>query len=106
MDEKEINRAITLLETIKFATISGIKIIIENEKKVFVIGWTNTIYIENLNKEIALKELQEIKNKFHSIIISNENLKKIIENKEIEYHLAHDEIGVCYETSNGDIIWV
>jgi hypothetical protein len=76
------------------------------DNKVFVAGETNYVYLENLNKRIAVGELESIKFEFKECVELVPEFKNFLLNKEIEYILTSvmSEIIICTEL-NGEIKW-
>jgi hypothetical protein len=78
------------------------------ENGLYVVGWSQYFYIENLTKSIALNELTAIKKQFKDLLNSSLALKTFVKDKKIEYNLSFNfgqgSIGVCSETET-EIIW-
>ncbi len=72
------------------------------DQNVFVYRNTNYRYIENLNKKIATKELEEIKIEFNNYIDVVPEFKDFLKDKEISYHLTYNygmgSFEICNET--------
>jgi hypothetical protein len=76
---------------------------------IHVTGYTNFSFIENLNKRIAIKEMENTKAEFNDYIEALPEFKDFMKNKEIKYYLNLDygkgSIPICSET-NGVITWL
>jgi hypothetical protein len=84
---------------------------INDNGRLLVTGWTDTIYFENINKDKVIQELNELKGNFKTISESVPDLVTIIEsnNLTIEFHMLFDDngkagIGLCSEI-DGQINW-
>lgn len=81
---------------------------LKTERKLYVGGPTAYSNLDFLTKDKALKELSDIKLRFNELIDNSEELKGLVQDISIEYHLteADDKCGVtiCYE-ENGQINW-
>jgi hypothetical protein len=75
---------------------------------VYVVGSTSYYYIENINKRIAIKDLEDTKAEFNDYVEILPELKSFLKNKEIKYSLIFDYgkggINICSEI-NGVITW-
>ena len=108
MDSQRILAAIEVIEAGGFFNIEGLQFKKLNGK-LLVAGWSNYISIENINRNNALKELQTIKDIFHSILSESVKFKKYTSEFPIDYVLFCDDNGktlvtVCEEIDNS-IIW-
>jgi len=79
------------------------------ERGILVVsGWSQYAEIENVNKQIALRELDEIKTIFQVMKDESEELRSFVANKKIEYHLYYNygmgSIEMCYE-AKGTVKW-
>ncbi len=108
MTEKQIKTAIEFLKIGQSFRIENLRLGVENSKTLYITGWSNYSYIENLTKEIALRELQEIKVMFKKILAISKELRDFIEDKSFEYNLAFNygqgSIGICSE-KKGKVTW-
>lgn len=82
-----------------------------DSNKLLIIGWTKTIYFENISKEKILRELGDLKASYSKLSESFTELRDIVENNNliIEYHIAYDDagkvgIGLCSEI-DGKLNW-
>jgi hypothetical protein len=75
---------------------------------VYVSGFTNFNDPKNMNKRIAIRELEDAKAEFNDYIEIVPEFKDFLKNKEIKYILAYDygmgNIGICSEIK-GVITW-
>lgn len=75
---------------------------------VYVNGFTNYNDLKNINKRIAIRELEDTKAEFNDYLEIVPEFKDFLENKEIEYSLVYDygmgSIGICNE-KKGVITW-
>jgi hypothetical protein len=73
-----------------------------------ITGWTLSNGLENVTKEKALTELNEIKELFKQMLAVSPELADFIKNREIEYCLGYEYgmggLEICNET-NGKIKW-
>lgn len=106
--EDRIKTAVEFLKDGQSFKVGDLRLGVEKPGNVYVTGWTTYNNLENLTKQIALKELQEIKHLFQKMVDISPELKEFIEDKSIEFNLAFDygqgAIGVCSE-KEGKIIW-
>lgn len=75
---------------------------------IHVAGSTNYSFIENLNKRIAITELENTKAEFNDYVEALPEFQEFMKNKEIKYYLILDygkgSIPICSE-KKGEIIW-
>jgi len=106
--ENRIKIAVEFLKNGQSFMVGDLRLGIEKPGSVYVTGWSTYDNLENLTKQIALKELQEIKCVFQKMVDISPELKDFIGNNSIEYNLAFNygqgAIGVCSE-KDGKIIW-
>lgn len=100
--EDRIKTAVEFLKDGQSIKVGDLRLGMENPTKMYVTGWSNYCNPENLSKQIALRELQEIKDLFQNMVDSSSALNKFTKGKSIEFILAldygHGSIGVCSET--------
>ena len=84
---------------------------INDNGRLLVIGWTYTIYFENVTKDKVIQELNELKDNFKKLTDSFSDLVTIIKSNDlkIEFHMQFDDngkagIGLCSEI-DGQINW-
>lgn len=81
---------------------------VEKPGSVFVTGWSTFNNLENLTRQIALKELQEIKSLFQKMVDISPELKEFTKDKIVEFNLVFDygegAIGVFSE-KGGVVKW-
>lgn len=106
--EDRIKTAVEFLKDGQSFKVGDLRLGVEKPGGVYVTGWSAYNNLENLTKQIALKELQEIKDLFQKMVDISPELKVFIEDRSIEFNLAFDyaqgAIGVCSE-KEGKIIW-
>lgn len=75
---------------------------------IYVSGFTSYNDLKNINKSIAIRELEDTKVKFNGYIEIVPEFNDFLKNKEIKYSLAYDygmgSIGICSE-KNGVFTW-
>ena len=79
--------------------------------RLLVIGWTDTMYFENISKGKVFQELNELKENFKKLADSFPDLVTIIKSNDltIEFHMQFDDngkagVGLCSEI-DGQINW-
>ena len=106
--ESRIKTAIEFFNYGKSFIINGLKLGLNTDGQLYVVGWSNHPTIITLTKKIALTELNKIKKEFEAMVDEFYDLKKIITNRSIEYNLAFKDgqasIGICSEIMN-DVKW-
>ena len=106
--ENRIKTAVEFLKDGQSLIVGDLRLGVEKPGGVYVTGWSTYNNLENLTKQIALKELQEIKDLFQKMVDISPELKEFIEDKSVEFNLTFDygqgAIGVCSE-KEGKIIW-
>ena len=113
MTEEEIQirleNAIKLLTDLHTYTVGDITLNAKDKYHLMVIGWTNSIALENISKKKSLEELSEIKLLFDKIVKCSNEFATFIKNRQIEYRLGYDYgmggIELCSET-NGQLVWL
>jgi hypothetical protein len=80
----------------------------DKQNNFFVSGWVGSFELKNISKTRALNELTETKQLFSKILAVSTDLKKFIENRNVEYLLCYNygmgSIELCRER-NGNIEW-
>jgi hypothetical protein len=75
---------------------------------VYVSGYTNYNDLKNINKRIAIRELEDTKAEFNDYLEIVPEFKDFLKNREIKFSLAYDygmgSIGICSEIK-GVITW-
>lgn len=106
--ENRIKMAVEFLKDGQSFKVGDLRLGVENPGSVYVTGWSTYNNLENLTKQIALKELQEIKGLFQKMVNASPELKEFIQYKSVEFNLAFDygqgAIGVCSEKDE-KIVW-
>lgn len=113
MNEEElkgrIRNAIILLEDGHSMNIGDLTLSSENKFSLEVNGWTNCNYLENITKQSALAELNEIKELFLKMLTVSNELQNFIINRKIQYSLGFDYgmggVEICKEKDN-QIVWL
>jgi hypothetical protein len=84
---------------------------INDNGRLLVTGWTDTIHFENITKDKVIQELNLLKDNFKTLSNSVPDLVTLIEsnNLAIEFHMQFDDngkagIGLCSEIE-GQINW-
>ena len=108
METRRIKTAVEFLKDGQSFNVGDLRLGIENNT-ITVTGWSQYSYVENLTKNQALKELDEIKTLFNRMVNSSQELKDFIANKITEYNLYFDDYGkgsiiICSE-KDGAIKW-
>jgi hypothetical protein len=106
----EISRIRAALEFLK--DNQGFKVgglfVSRTDNVVHIAGSTNYSYIENINRRIVIKELENTKAEFNDYVEALPEFKDFMKNKEIKYYLILDygkgSIPICSEI-NGVITW-
>lgn len=98
---RKIEVAVKLLKNGQSYNFGNIRLGIEKPNCIFITGWTQYSTLHYLNKQIALRELENVKNMFSKLVDLSTELKNFAEGKEIEYNLAYSygmgSIGICSE---------
>ena len=101
----------TLLRERIWKIADGIPLRLENctlktndSGKLLVIGWTDTMFFENISKDKVFQELNELKEDFKKLADSFPDLVTIIKSNDltIEFHMQFDDngkagVGLCSE---------
>lgn len=106
----DISRIKTTLEFLKGS--QGFKVgglfLSRKDNAIYVNGFTSCKDLKNINKRIAIRELENTKAEFNDYLEIVPEFKDFIKNKEIKYSLAYDygmgSIGICNE-KKGVINW-
>lgn len=106
-NEERLKRAVEFLKERKSFKVGDL-LLEDNEKNFNVIGWSKYQFIENLSRQNAQIELNEIKNLFKMMVEINTELKLFVADKNITYELNCD-LGkssclICREKNN-EIFW-
>ena len=106
MDDR-VKTAVDFLKDGHFFVVNGLKLDIDNSGNLIVVGWLNNI--SNINKAMALAELESIKSMFWEMINDSNDLREFSIGKDIIFKLAYSygmgAIGVCEEI-DGVINWL
>jgi hypothetical protein len=113
MNEKElidrIKNAIILLSDGHSFKVGDLTFGCDNQNNFFVSGWVESFELKNISKKSALNELYETKQLFSRMVTLSTDLKKFIENRNIEYSLCYNygmgSLELCRER-NGNIKWI
>jgi hypothetical protein len=108
METGRIKTAVEFLKDGQSFNVGDLRLEIERNT-ITVTGWSQYSNIENLNKNQALKELDEIKTLFKRMIDTSPELRTFIVDKKIEYNLYFDDYGkgsitICSE-KDGALKW-
>ena len=99
--EDRIKTAVEFLKDGQSFKVGDLRLGVEKPGCIYVTGWSTHNNLENLTKQIALKELQEIKGLFQKMVDVSTELKDFVQDKSIEFNLAFDygqgAVGVCSE---------
>jgi hypothetical protein len=78
------------------------------DKFIFVTGWSNHYRLEMINKQTAIKELDNVKNEFTEMKENSTELGAFLGDKEVKFNLAFNygmgSVPICYEY-NGSVFW-
>lgn len=83
--------------------LDNVTIRIDKAGKLLVTKWANNFYLENITRQIAFQELQEVKSFYLDLCKSFREIKEIVTNNDlkVEYHVAYDTgksgVGICSE---------
>ena len=106
-DLSRIKSALEFLKDNEGFNVGGL-FLSHKDNVVHVAGCTNYNYIENINKRIAIKELEDTKAEFNEYVEALPEFKDFLKNKEINYYLILDygkgSIPICSE-KKGEINW-
>jgi hypothetical protein len=102
--EEISNRIKTAIEFLKDGfpfKVGELYLGISDNNCINVTGASKFIHMENINKEEAIKELDEIKSLFGKMISASEELKNFISDKQIKFNLDFDygmgDVRICSE---------
>ncbi|UEG51283.1 hypothetical protein LK994_07345 [Ferruginibacter lapsinanis] len=112
MDTEElkhrINNALILLADGHSLKVGDLTFGCRDKTNFSVSGWTNNILLENVTRQSALTELNDIKSLFSKMVDTSNELADFIKNKQIIYYLGYDygmgSIGICNK-KNGQLKW-
>ena len=112
MNEKEladrIKNAIILLSDGHSFKVGDLKFGCDKKNNFFVSGWVESYELKSITKNIALNELSETKQLFSKMLAVSPDLKKFIEDRNVEYSLCYNygmgSLELCRE-KNGNIEW-
>jgi len=108
MEIERINTAVKFLKNGQSFKVGPLLLGAIDESNLCVTGWSQYIFLDNLTKQKALRELQSIKTLFEEMIRLSQDLRDFIKNKKFEYNLVFDSgkagVGICSE-KNGNIEW-
>ncbi len=106
-DLSRIKAALEFLKDNQGFNVGGL-FVSRTDNVIHVAGSTNYSFVENLNKRIAIKELENTKAEFNEYVEALPEFKDFMKNKEIYYYLIldydKDSIPICSE-KNGQISW-
>lgn len=112
MNEKEltdrIKNAIILLSDGHPFKVGELTFGCDNENNFLVSGWVESFDLKNISKTRAFNEMTETKQLFSKMLAVSTDLKKFIENRNIEFSLCYNygmgSLELCRE-KNGNIVW-
>jgi len=108
MEKNRIETAVDFLKDCQSFKVDDLRLGMTDRHNMYVTGWSMYSDINNITKQIALIELNEIKLLFRRMVESSDELKGFVQNKGIEYNLALNygmgAIGICSE-QNSVITW-
>jgi len=107
--ENKIDIAIEYMSENRSFKVGDLRLGANDLNEIEVAGWSNYLDLKNITKQIAFKELQEIKSIFSKMLEGSDNLKSFLIGKNIKYVLYYDDAGkasitICTE-ENGIIVW-
>jgi hypothetical protein len=106
-DLTRIKAALEFLKDYQGFNVGGL-FVSRTENVIHVAGSTNYSFIENLNKRIAIKEMENTKAEFNDYVEALPEFKDFMKNKVIKYYLILDygkgSIPIFSEI-NGAITW-
>jgi hypothetical protein len=108
MNPKRISIAIEIIDAGEVFNVNGLQFQ-KRDQMLLVSGWSNYVLIQNIDRDIASKELHAIKDTFHSLLSEFQELKDYIGQFSINYALLYDDNGKCSiticEERGNSIIW-
>lgn len=106
-DIGRIKAALEFLKDYQGFNVGGL-FVSRTDNVINVAGSTNYSFVQNVNKRIAIKELENTKAEFNDYVEALPEFKDFMKNKEIKYYLILDygkgSIPICSEI-NGVITW-
>ncbi len=91
--KEKIKTALKFLKSGQSFTIGEIRISIEENETINVIGWSQCISFKSITREQSIYELQEIKELFYKMVLISNELKEFLNNKKIVFSLYFDDYG-------------
>ena len=88
--EYNLTNIITLLDNYERVKLGDITLIKADDKNISVLGWTNYNDIKNVTKDIAKKELEEIKGLYQKLLDTSSDFKKYMLDKSPIFELCYD----------------
>lgn len=109
MLEKIKNTIKLIKEGFPLCRIGDLYFSLKDQHQLHITDNSSYLHLEYITKQIALQELDEIKNIFIKIVNYSDDIKLFIENKKIVFNLDYDDGGktsikVCSE-QDGIITW-
>lgn len=108
MNTKKTLAAIDIIESGEVFSINEIQFV-KRDNILLVSGSSNYISINSINKDIAIKELQSIKDVFYSLLDEWEDFKNYTKKISVDFVLFYDDNGKCSiticEEKNNIIFW-
>jgi len=107
--ENKIDIAVEFMKKNQTAKVGDLRLGANSLNEIEVAGWSNYSNLKNITKQIALKELQEIKDLFSEMVETSNKLKFFLIGKSIKHILYYDDAGkasitICTE-EDGKIEW-
>ncbi|MCD6011571.1 MAG: hypothetical protein K0Q79_1433 [Flavipsychrobacter sp.] len=104
-----IDIAVSFLKDGKSFKVDDLLLSLNEANGVEVTGWSQYTNIQNVSKQIALNELQEIKLLFTQMLDFSTELTNFVEGRPIIFNLCLDDygkasLGICSE-KDGVVIW-
>src|SRR5690554_791733 len=112
MNEKElterIKNAIVLLSDGHPFKVGDLTFGCDKQNKFFVSGWVESFELKNISKTRALNELNETKELFTKMLTVSPDLRKFIEDRNVEYSVSYNygmgSLELCRERK-GSVEW-
>lgn len=106
--KQRIKNAVILLTDEHSLKVGDLTFGATKNSRLSVTGWTRCNELQNLTKNKALTELDEIKDLFQEMISVSSELKDFAKSRAVEYYLNYDYgmggLGICSEIG-GQIKW-
>lgn len=107
--QNRLDIAVNFLKDGKSFKVDDLLLSVSEANDVEVTGWSQYTNIQNISKQIALRELQEVKLLFTQMLHSSFELTNFIKARTLVFNLWFDDygkasVGICSE-KNGVVTW-